>query len=59
MRLKGDSGTENNIKITELFYQQSFLNNKLTADFGTYFAGNEYTSQFITEFFSSPTKQLI
>jgi hypothetical protein len=33
VHLKG--GTENNIKIAELFYQLSFLNNKLIADFDT------------------------
>ncbi|OEG70622.1 hypothetical protein ATZ36_16655 [Candidatus Endomicrobiellum trichonymphae] len=64
MCLKGDSRTKNNTKITELFYQQSFLNNKLIADFsklnfGTYLAGNEYASRFITDFFLLPTKQLI
>jgi hypothetical protein len=47
MSLKGDSGNESNIKITELFCQQFFLNNMLTADFnklnfGTHFAGSEY-----------------
>jgi hypothetical protein len=56
MCLKGDSRTKNNTKITELFYQQSFSNSKLIADFsklnfGTYLTGNEYTSQFITDFF--------
>ncbi|MDR0977714.1 MAG: carbohydrate porin [Endomicrobium sp.] len=52
------------IKITELYYQQSFFNNKLTLNFGklnfgSYFAGNRYSkdksSQFITSIFSGDT----
>ncbi|MDR3256313.1 MAG: carbohydrate porin [Endomicrobium sp.] len=53
-------------KITELFYQQSFLNNKFTANIGklnvkAYFDNNKYagsaTSQFVTGCFA--TNQLI
>ncbi|MDR0800688.1 MAG: carbohydrate porin [Endomicrobium sp.] len=50
------------LKNTELFYQQSFLDNKFTVNFGkfglgTHFAGNNYAgdknSQFLTGSFSS------
>jgi hypothetical protein len=49
------------VKITELFYQQSFINNKLIVDFGKLdsgpFAENKYakdkTSQFITGTFTT------
>ncbi|MDR1926292.1 MAG: carbohydrate porin [Endomicrobium sp.] len=49
------------VKITELFYQQSFINDKLTIDFGKLdsgpFAENKYakdkTSQFITGTFTT------
>ncbi|MDR0800908.1 MAG: carbohydrate porin [Endomicrobium sp.] len=56
-------------KITELYYQRSFLNNKITANFGKlnlggYFANNNETSQFLTGSFTTdklidaPTKSL-
>ena len=46
------------IKNTELFYQQSFLDNKFIVNFGkfgvgAYFADNNYTSQFLTGAFST------
>jgi carbohydrate-selective porin OprB len=57
-----DSAANTLAKITELFYQQSFFNDKLTAnfgklDFGAYFAENKYSkdksSQFITSIFTA------